>query len=188
MFNILVHLRAKIIYDMIRYVSPEWYNIVHDPYFIDTHLRQSTTVLFIHSEYYPKIVHYVEMMEDGVKITNIRCPSPGPVWASCNAYAASTGDYKVVRVCKDKHVGIHCIIPTLGVDNAWRGIDVKKEHCVDIYNAIAAGGFLYWHTEGNYIGLNVETEEFHKILCPKDDDEKRAWEPLAMGSFFISCV
>lgn len=48
------------------------------------HLRQSITVLFIHSEYYPKIVHYVEMMEGGVKITNVRCPSPGPVWASCN--------------------------------------------------------------------------------------------------------
>ncbi|KAM7487398.1 hypothetical protein LguiB_024882 [Lonicera macranthoides] len=186
-----------------KYLSPEWYNIVHDPYFIDAHLRQSTTVIFIHSEYYPKIVHYVEMMEGGVKITNIRCPSPGPVWASCNglvlyshqlncnvliAYAASTRDYKEVHVCKDKRVGIHCIILTLGVDNAWRGIDVKKEHWVDIYNAISAGAFLYWHSEGNYIGLDVETEEFHKILCLKADDERGAWVPLAMGSFFISCI
>ncbi|KAM7486885.1 hypothetical protein LguiA_002894 [Lonicera macranthoides] len=93
------------------------------------------------------------------------------------------GDYRVVHVCKDKHVGIHCIIPTVGVDNAWRGIDVKKEHRVDIYNAISARGFPYWHTEGNYIGLDVENEEFHKILWPKADDERRAWVPLVMGSF-----
>ncbi|KAM7489943.1 hypothetical protein LguiB_027427 [Lonicera macranthoides] len=84
MFNIFLLLPADIIHDAIRYVSPVWFGIVHDPYFINEHLLKSSTVLFIQNEKFPEFAHSVEVRETDVKVTKIRYPFRGLVHASCD--------------------------------------------------------------------------------------------------------
>ncbi|KAM7530873.1 hypothetical protein LguiB_034283 [Lonicera macranthoides] len=54
-----------------RYVSPEWYNIVHDLHFIDAHLHQSIASLFIQNKEFPEFAHSVEVRETDVNVTKI---------------------------------------------------------------------------------------------------------------------
>ncbi|XP_074319004.1 uncharacterized protein LOC141655896 [Silene latifolia] len=42
-FNILLHRPAKLLYEVVKYVCKQWYDIVNDPSFIKAHCQMPTT-------------------------------------------------------------------------------------------------------------------------------------------------
>ncbi|KAM7486887.1 hypothetical protein LguiA_002896 [Lonicera macranthoides] len=184
-FDLLSHfLELQIIHDVIRYVSPVWFNIVHDPHFVTTDLLKSTTVLFVHNKDSTEFAHSAEVRETDIKITKIGYPFRGPhvrlpslqsfdeyrlPSRHCAlVYAASTRDYKVVHAYQVGYKLHRCLILTLGIDNAWREIE-KKEY-FEMEGPISVGKFVYWNSFGDdpiILVLDVETEGFHEIYPPK---------------------
>ncbi|KAK2974971.1 hypothetical protein RJ640_009130 [Escallonia rubra] len=83
-FNILLWLPAKVIYDLMRCVCREWYNIIRDSNFINAHLLRSTSGLLIHNCRSPELAHFVEIKDSDVTVTEERYPLRISLCATCN--------------------------------------------------------------------------------------------------------
>ncbi|KAK3040383.1 hypothetical protein RJ639_026788 [Escallonia herrerae] len=97
-FNILLWLPAKVIYDVMRCVCREWYNIIRDSNFINAHLLQSTSGLLIYNCRFPELAHFVEMKDSDVTVTEERYPLPISVCATCNGLVLYLDDLTMSRL------------------------------------------------------------------------------------------
>ncbi|KAM7486993.1 hypothetical protein LguiA_003002 [Lonicera macranthoides] len=178
MFNIFLLLPADIIHDAIRYVSPVWFGIVHNPYFIDEHLLKSSTVLFIQNKKFPEFAHSVEVRETDVKVTKIGYPFRGLVHASCDGlvlYGDLLNGYilHVANPATKQHVRL----PTLQSLNEYL---IYPQSCALVYaastrdykvvHAYQHGDWL-WHCLILTLGVNdtwreIETKEVFGVEKP----------------------
>ncbi|KAI8006715.1 putative F-box protein [Camellia lanceoleosa] len=85
--NILMRLPADVLHSSARPVCKRWASIVRDPLFIEAHLQQSKTVLFIEGTGSPKKAHLLEIKGGGFQVTDLRHRFPGRMMASCDGVA-----------------------------------------------------------------------------------------------------
>ncbi|XP_074306695.1 uncharacterized protein LOC141641954 [Silene latifolia] len=115
-------------------------------------------------------------------------PVQGLKYLSCIGFAiTSCGHYKVVVAVHDAHhyPKIHVMVFTIGIDKAWRFIDLqgnsKMECRVPYFLPLFIAGMLYWC---NYYypcyAMDVDTETIYDL--PKPDDFVQNFNQ----SFFIS--
>ncbi|XP_027122450.2 uncharacterized protein [Coffea arabica] len=85
-FNILVYLPADILYNVMRYVCREWYNIISSPTFIDAHLLKVDRGMLIKQIYPDCNIHYVKMVKHDlpeiIEVASSHLPRYGI--SSCN--------------------------------------------------------------------------------------------------------
>ncbi|KAF5951240.1 hypothetical protein HYC85_009184 [Camellia sinensis] len=83
-FCILAWLPADILYNSIRYVCRQWYNIINDPIFIKEQLLRCTTGLFIQQKRTPYRAQFVDFGKMNVALTEVNVPFPNTVLATCD--------------------------------------------------------------------------------------------------------
>ena len=85
-FNILVYLPADILYNVMRYVCREWYNIISSPTFIDAHLLKVDRGMLIKQILPDCNIHYVKMVKNDlpeiIEVDSSHLPKYGT--SSCN--------------------------------------------------------------------------------------------------------
>ncbi|XP_028084668.1 uncharacterized protein LOC114285773 [Camellia sinensis] len=83
-FCILAWRPAEILYNSIRYVCRQWYNIINDPIFIKEQLLRCTTGLFIQQKRTPYRAQFVDFGKMNVALTEVNVPFPNTVLATCD--------------------------------------------------------------------------------------------------------
>lgn len=78
--SIVVRLPAKVLHRSMKLVCRHWANIIRDPLFIEAHLRQSKTGLFIRD----RGSQCLEIEGDEFKVTDVRCQFPGRLIGGCD--------------------------------------------------------------------------------------------------------
>ncbi|XP_027069805.1 putative F-box protein At3g52320 [Coffea arabica] len=92
-FNILLCLPADILYNVMRYVCREWYNVIRDPVFANAHVLKSDRGSLIWTGPNRLGVPYVELMKprDLIEMTRVRFPDfGGMLVSSCNGLVCYT--------------------------------------------------------------------------------------------------
>ncbi|KAM7491056.1 hypothetical protein LguiA_033977 [Lonicera macranthoides] len=228
-FDILVRLRADILYNVMRLVCRKWYNIIHDPRFITANLSRSPAGLLIQRCSEPNSTFFLETVKgtenpkteipngrsvaccDGLVLIRLSNHCQKVLWvvnpitkqhvtlpllpdylSGHDGYTLvsgpSTMEYKVLLVCHNGITNCLCLaIFTLGVDNAWRTIDVIKfasELYCNMYHhyhqfdrfpsnkpAIAVSGFFYWcdckSRSPTFAAIEMETEIVYQVPLPE---------------------
>ncbi|XP_075475983.1 uncharacterized protein LOC142516592 isoform X2 [Primulina tabacum] len=103
------------------------------------------------------------------------------------AFVEASMEYKVVCVYPEESFCLrtHIYVLTVGVDKAWRSIDIKQllhrnerdgVHC----GPLVTGGYVSWIGESFVLTLNVETEAVCRFLAPQLSGKIGKF--LAMGS------
>uniref|UniRef100_A0A5B6YYW5 F-box associated beta-propeller type 3 domain-containing protein n=1 Tax=Davidia involucrata TaxID=16924 RepID=A0A5B6YYW5_DAVIN len=230
-FNILTWLPAEVLLNVMRYVCQQWYNIIHDPLFITTHLHRAKAGLLIQNIRHPYSAHFVDVGGGDINSSKVKLRFPGKIMAShdglllfrdakddqilhvanpitkkwvtlppfnvtykiaslkCGlACIPSTKEYKVLLSCKDEKNNRHCLIVTVGINNAWRLVDTKHV-CeaalltLDFFPR-SVGGFAIWafHENPYVLTLDVEAEIIHQLSVPRSCESKICVY-LVMGSF-----
>ncbi|KAM7493921.1 hypothetical protein LguiB_028530 [Lonicera macranthoides] len=228
-FDILVRLRADILYNVMRLVCRKWYNIIHDPRFITANLSRSPAGLLIQRCSEPNFTFFLETVKgtenlkteipngrsvaccDGLVLIRLSNHCQKVLWvvnpitkqhvtlpllpdylSGHDGYTLvsgpSTMEYKVLLVCHNGITNCLCLaIFTLGVDNAWRTIDVIKfasklycnmyhhyhqfDHFPSNKPAIAVSGFFYWcdceSRSPTFAAIEMETEIVYQVPLPE---------------------
>ncbi|KAA8534573.1 hypothetical protein F0562_032090 [Nyssa sinensis] len=82
--KILVRLPAKVLHRSMKLVCKQWACIICDPLFIEAHLCQSKTGLFIGSVGSSCHAHFLEIKCGEFRVTDLRVRFPGRMVASCD--------------------------------------------------------------------------------------------------------
>ncbi|XP_074289873.1 uncharacterized protein LOC141615399 [Silene latifolia] len=91
-FNILIHVPADILHDVVRYVCRQWFEIVRDPDFVRVHRQISPSGFLIQAfeDHMPRRhgfqVYYIEAADtDRLKVTKVKTQAPAKILCCNNA-------------------------------------------------------------------------------------------------------
>ena len=88
--RILIWLPADILYNSMRYVCRQWYNIINGPLFAEEHLRCSTVGLFSQHIVPPHIAQLTVLGKMNATVTEMSFPFPNRVLVTCDGLVLFT--------------------------------------------------------------------------------------------------
>ncbi|XP_074318931.1 F-box protein CPR1-like [Silene latifolia] len=119
-FDILRFLPAKLLYEVVRYVCKQWYDIVSDPSFVRAHYQMTTTTTTTTASYLVQSYLNQDSVycadQDGaksVKVTEIHLPFKAKIQGSCNGFILLSDyrDKRMVHVMNPVTKLIHSLPP-----------------------------------------------------------------------------
>ncbi|XP_059651724.1 putative F-box protein At3g16210 [Cornus florida] len=98
-FNILVLLRAEILFNVMRYVCREWYNIINNPHFINAHLQRSTKLLLVQHDEHRKVIYIAETNNSNVRLRKLRYGFSTHILSTCDGLVLFRHDKNELLLC-----------------------------------------------------------------------------------------